>query len=158
MWIKQTEIFWSATQRPRRPMAMERTHTMQRARLPGVSRKTKNCFFFWLTLQRYSQSRRSHGSRPFHDFDWYNSCGTEKCPLAVNGSCWQEQPSGGFWAMGMTFWERLATNSAIHKATSLTVPSHSMTLPGTIPENLLSHERGQRLEQPLRSFQPSAEY
>ena len=22
---------------------------------------------------------------------WYNSCGTEKCPLAVNGTHWQEQ-------------------------------------------------------------------
>ena len=21
-----------------------------------------------------------------HDFDWYNSCETEMCPLAVNGS------------------------------------------------------------------------
>ena len=24
-------------------------------------------------LQRYSQSRRFHGSRPFHWFAWYNS-------------------------------------------------------------------------------------
>ena len=48
-----------------------------------------------MALQRYSQSRQPHGSRPFHDFDWYNSCGTEKCPLAVNGSCWQEWPLGG---------------------------------------------------------------
>ena len=32
-----------------------------------------------------------------------------------------------------------------------------MTLPGTIPENLLSHEWGQWLEQYLRSFQPLAE-
>ena len=39
-----------------------------------------------------------------------------------------------------------AGNSAIHKAAGLTVPGHSMTLPGTIPENLLSHEWGQRLE------------
>ena len=46
-------------------------------------------------LQRYSQSRRPHGSWLFHDFDWYNSCGTEKCPLAVNGSHWWEQPGGG---------------------------------------------------------------
>ena len=37
-------------------------------------------------------------------------------------------------------------NRAIHKAAGLTVPGHSMTLPGTIPENLLSHEWGQRLE------------
>ena len=43
-------------------------------------------------LQPYSQSRRPHGSRPFHDFDWYNSCGTEKCPLAANGSRRQERP------------------------------------------------------------------
>ena len=43
-------------------------------------------------LQRYSQSQQLHGSRPFHWFAWYNSCGTEKCPLAVNGSCQQERP------------------------------------------------------------------
>ena len=30
-------------------------------------------------------------------------------------------------------------NSAIHKATSLTVPGHYVTLLGTIPENLLQH-------------------
>ena len=47
--------------------------------------------------------------------------------------------------------------SAIHKVAGLTVPSHSMTLPGTIPENLLSREWGQWLEQSLRSFQPPAE-
>ena len=33
-----------------------------------------------------------HGSWPFHWFAWYNSCGTEKCPLALNGSCRQERP------------------------------------------------------------------
>ena len=33
--------------------------------------------------------------RSFHDFDWYNSCGTEKCPLAVNGSPWKEWSLGG---------------------------------------------------------------
>ena len=43
-------------------------------------------------LQRYSQSRRLHGSWSFHWFAWYNSCGTEKCPLAVNGSRGQERP------------------------------------------------------------------
>ena len=26
-----------------------------------------------IALQRYSQSRRPHGSRPFHDVAWYNS-------------------------------------------------------------------------------------
>ena len=39
------------------------------------------------------------------------------------------------------------TNDAIHKATGLTVPGHSMTLPGTFPENLLTHVWGQWLEQ-----------
>ena len=24
-------------------------------------------------------------------FDWYHSSGMEQCPLAVNGTCWQEQ-------------------------------------------------------------------
>ena len=53
------------------------------------------CVQFWSLfheqdhLQRYSQSRRLHGSRPFHWFAWYNSCGKEKCPLAVH---WQERP------------------------------------------------------------------
>ena len=37
-------------------------------------------------LQSYSQSRRPHSSQRFHDFDWYNSCVTEKCPLTVNGA------------------------------------------------------------------------
>ena len=35
-------------------------------------------------LQCDSESRWPYGSRPFHDFDWYNSHGMEKCPLAVN--------------------------------------------------------------------------
>ena len=47
--------------------------------------------------------------------------------------------------------------SAIHKAAGLMVPSHSMTLPGTISENLLHHEWGWQLEWSLRSFQPLAE-
>ena len=51
-------------------------------------------------LQHYSQSHRSHGSWPFHDFDWYNSCGPQKCPLAVNGSCQQETPLGSVPARG----------------------------------------------------------
>ena len=46
--------------------------------------------------------------------------------------------------------------SAIHKATGLTVPNCSMTLPGTIPENLLSCEWDQWLEWSLRSLQPQA--
>ena len=37
-------------------------------------------------------------------------------------------------------------NSAIHKAVGLMVPGHSMALPGTTPENLLSRECGRRLE------------
>ena len=44
----------------------------------------------------------------------------------------------------------LHTNSVIHKAAGLTVPGRSMTLPGTIPENLLSCEWGQWLELSLR--------
>ena len=48
--------------------------------------------------------------------------------------------------------------SAIHKAAGLTVPGHSMTLPGTIPENILSHEWGQQLEWSLRLFQLPAEH
>ena len=43
----------------------------------------------------------------FHDFDKYNSCDTEKCPLAVNGSHRQEPPLGGIPAAG--FWERPVT-------------------------------------------------
>ena len=60
-----------------------------------------------VALQCYSQSCWPHGSRPFHDFDWYNSCGTEKCPLAVNGSHRQERPLGAFWPA--VFWEWLVT-------------------------------------------------
>ena len=57
-------------------------------------------------LQCYSQSCWPHGSQPFHDFHWYNSCGTEKCPLAVNGSCQQEWP----WGVPVdVFWEWLVT-------------------------------------------------
>ena len=33
-----------------------------------------------------------------------------------------------------------AIYSTIHKVTGLTVPGHSMLLPGTIPETLISHE------------------
>ena len=51
-------------------------------------------------VQHYSQSCRPHGSQQFHDFDWYNSCGTQKCPLAVNGSRRQEPPLGGVPAGG----------------------------------------------------------
>ena len=39
--------------------------------------------------------------------------------------------------------------SAIHKAASLTVPGHSMILPGTIPETRISREWSRQLEQPL---------
>ena len=49
--------------------------------------------------------------------------------------------------------------SAIHKAAGLTVPSHSMILPGTIPETPVSREWSQWLEmvQPLaNSFVNSA--
>ena len=70
-------------------------------------------------LQPYSQSRRPHGSRPFHDFDWYNSCWTEKCPLAANGNCRQERPPevvlygsrpyGGFVNRAVNTFDRLAT-------------------------------------------------
>ena len=38
--------------------------------------------------------------------------------------------------------------SAIHKAAGLTVPGHSMILPGTIPETPISREWSQRLEHP----------
>ena len=31
-----------------------------------------------ICLQRYSQSRRPHGSWPFHDFGWYNSWNSHK--------------------------------------------------------------------------------
>ena len=40
-------------------------------------------------------------------------------------------------------------NSAIHKAAGLTVPGHSMILPGTIPETHISCEWSWWLEQPL---------
>ena len=40
-------------------------------------------------------------------------------------------------------------NSAIYKAGSLTVPSHTMILPGTIPDTLISCEWSQQLEWPL---------
>ena len=45
--------------------------------------------------------------------------------------------------------------TAIQKATGLMVPGRSMTLPGTILENLLSREWGRQLE---RSFQIPAEH
>ena len=32
------------------------------------------------------------------------SCGTQKCPLAVNGSCWQEPPLGGISAGRNHLW------------------------------------------------------
>ena len=73
--------------------------------------------------QHYSQSQWLHGSWLFHWFAWYNSCGTEKCPLAVNGSSWQEQPPevvlyGSF--------VNTAVNSAIHKAASSLVTGCSL--------------------------------
>ena len=40
----------------------------------------------------------------------------------------------------------LPINSPIHKAAGLTVPGHSMILPGTIPETPISREWSQRLE------------
>ena len=46
-----------------------------------------------------------------------------------------------------------AIYSAIHKAAGLMVPSHSMTLPGPISENILSREWGRWLEWSLRPFQ-----
>ena len=55
----------------------------------------------------YSQSHRPHGSRPFHDFNWYNFCGTEKCSLAVNVSRQQEWPLGCVPASD--FWKRPVT-------------------------------------------------
>ena len=39
--------------------------------------------------------------------------------------------------------------NVIHKAAGLTVPGHSMILPGTIPETPISREWSQWLEQPL---------
>ena len=39
--------------------------------------------------------------------------------------------------------------SAIHKAAGLTVPGHSMILPGTIPETPISREWSRQLEWPL---------
>ena len=65
------------------------------------------CLLEISVLQHYSWSHRPHGSQSFHDFDWYNSCGTEKCPLAVNGSHWQERPLGAF--RPVVFWERPVT-------------------------------------------------
>ena len=41
------------------------------------------------------------------------------------------------------------TYSPIHKAAGLTVPGHSMILPGTIPETPISHEWSQWLGRPL---------
>ena len=45
------------------------------------------------------------------------------------------------------FW-RGASYSAIHKAAGLTVPGHSMILPGTISETPISHEWSPQLERP----------
>ena len=39
-------------------------------------------------------------------------------------------------------------SSTIHKAAGLTVPGHSMILPGTIPEIPISHEWSRQLERP----------
>ena len=90
-----------------------------------------------LTLQRYSQSRRLLGSRPFHWFAWYNSCGTEKCPLAVNGSHQQEGPLdtvlyggrlyGGFVNRAVSYIQvSISVNSVIHKAAGSLVTGCSL--------------------------------
>ena len=50
--------------------------------------------------------------------------------------------AGKFLYKEVNAWVLLHPNSAIHKAASLTIPDCSMTLPQTIPENLLSHEWG----------------
>ena len=45
----------------------------------------------FLSTQINSAIHKAAG-RAVPGFAWYNSCGTEKCPLAVNGSRWQERP------------------------------------------------------------------
>ena len=64
-------------------------------------------------------------------FAWYNSCGTEKCPLAVNGSCQQERPPevvlyggrpyGGFVNSAVRFLPPAAgfANSAVNSSDTL---------------------------------------
>ena len=48
----------------------------------------------------------------------------------------------------------MEVNSAIHKAAGLTVPGHSMILPGTIPETPISHECSRDWNGPWGRFQP----
>ena len=86
------------------------------------------CFSDMTILQHNSQSCRPHGSRTFHDFHWYNSCGTEKCPLAVNGSHWQERPPevilyggrpyGGFVNSAVTLFVRPLISSDVYPGES----------------------------------------
>ena len=66
-------------------------------------------------------------------------------PEAINGT--------GGWNGSLRSFQPLAERwtaaySPIHKAASLTVPSHSMILPGTIPETPISREWSRRLELP----------
>ena len=63
-------------------------------------------------LHHYSQSRRPHSSRPFHDFDRYNSPipGEQKSVHWLSmGSRRQEQPEEGGRSGRWFLWERLVT-------------------------------------------------
>ena len=42
--------------------------------------------------QQNNSAIHKAAGRAIPGFAWYNSCGTEKCPLAVNGSRQQERP------------------------------------------------------------------
>ena len=73
------------------------------------------------TLQRYSQSRQPHGSRPFHDLP--STIPSFHCSNreAVNGGT----ASGGR-SCCWYFWEWPVTNSPIHKAAGSLVTGHSL--------------------------------
>ena len=94
-----------------------------RNKLPGNLHELKPAWHLVImaNLQCYSQSRRPHGSRPFHDLTGIIPLFHHSIPEAVN----RRTVSGGHSCQQL-FWERSVTNSAIHKAAGLTFPSHSL--------------------------------
>ena len=88
----------------------------------------------WIVLlQCYSQSHQPHSFQPFHDFDWYNSCWTEKCPLAVNGGGGLNKENKS-WA-----WGKESGNLGQLAGQSLTIHNlflQSLTISRSIFDNL----------------------
>ena len=102
-------------------------------------------------LQHYSQSCQPHSSWPFHDFAWYNSSNSHKLLMELPAGMglwghsnwenawlvallspewgWQLEVSEGHfnhWQNAGWWFCELHCYSAIHKATRIMVPDHSM--------------------------------